>query len=152
MSRTSLSLSKRLKRAIKMVIEVPVPDEIGVGRYYNDSEPCCAYGHAERHLREGKSLYRAVYAAAFKYMAFYHDWKHENIHQWSGIEVINDNLPANKRKFLYLFTLALMGYTDGQPRTVLKHVNSCLQYFKSEMPSVYMAILDSAGDEYEIGL
>lgn len=116
--------------------EITIPDRVGRGAIRNDDgSPCCAVGHFEYEAwklrpvrsaeRKGKPL---LSLSGPIWGAFQDQYRRAAMgltgHDWNGrvsIPCINDHLPTNyKRVLVYCTAWALLGYTEGMPRSVLR--------------------------------
>ena len=70
----------------------------------------------------------------------------------SSVETVNDKLKPEQRLLAYNLTMAVLGYTDGQANSVLKHVNSCLAFIKTREPVTYQKIVDLSEGYYAVGI
>ena len=104
--------------------EITIPDRVGVLQVYNDDgSPCCAKGHFHREMKTAGVLRRdhlKVVEAAYgkQYLRAYGALTGRN-EVYVGLA--NDTLPTNHQRVLvYLTAWALLGYTEGMPRAVLR--------------------------------
>jgi hypothetical protein len=110
------------KTLAKWPNEMPIPTEIGAHSYkHANGKPCCAVGHIMYALRStcpppavvAQYPWRDAYLAAYRAL-----YPHRPC--LGTVEAANDRMAARDRKRLYLVSLALIGYTEGQPDSILE--------------------------------
>lgn len=123
--------------------EVTITNEVGKDRYRHDNgKPCCAVGWANYEFGGSYTLFR-IFEKAYHVVAAtmgLHDLKILN-ELWN-VPNINDHFDTQQRTLAYNATMAVLGYTQGQPKDVLEIARKAKKSYPTEIKNILREIND----------